>query len=53
MEEIKDGIIISTKYEGGKKLITTPHLFVFANFLPREGAFSMDRLKIIDLSAYI
>lgn len=50
MEEIKDGFIISTKYEGGKLLMTTPHLFIFANFMPKEFVMSSDRFEIVDLS---
>jgi len=48
LESVKDGIIISTKYEGGRKLITTPIIYVFANFYPDENKMSMDRWNVID-----
>lgn len=50
MEELKNGYIYSGKYEGGCKRITTPHVYVFANFLPDKSKLSMDRWKIFSLN---
>lgn len=50
MEELKDGYIFSGKYEGGCKRISIPHIFVFANFLPKEDAFSKDRIQLVNLN---
>lgn len=49
MEELKDGFIFSTKYEGGCKLISTPHVIVFANFSPDISKLSIDRWKIFTI----
>lgn len=46
IENIKDGIIFSTKYEGGQRLIPRPHLVVFANWLPDRAKLSQDRWDI-------
>jgi len=35
LEEIKDGFMTSTKYEGKQLRFNTPHLFVMANFKPK------------------
>lgn len=52
MEELKDGYLFCTKYEGGMKYITTPHIIVFANFLPDLNRLSMDRWEIIELKDF-
>jgi len=52
MEELKDGVLFSGKYESKTKIYDIPHVIVFANFLPKENALSKDRLKIIDLNDY-
>jgi len=49
MEELKNGYIFSGKYEGGFKFITTPNVFVFANFLPDLSKMSEDRWVIKEL----
>lgn len=46
IEELKNGFIFSTKYEGGCKLITTPHIWVFSNKLPDTEKMSSDRWRI-------
>lgn len=44
LEEIKNGIFFSGKYESGMiKLKTTPHIVVFANFPPETDRISQDR----------
>lgn len=47
IEEIKDGIFFSGKYESGMTLINHPHIFVFANFPPNEEMMSRDRWNVI------
>lgn len=45
-EAIKDGLITSTKYEGGMLVFNRPHLIVFANCLPDTEKLSKDRWDI-------
>lgn len=49
MEKIKDGLMYSGKYEGAQVRLTPLHLFVFANFPPKERGLSKDRLNIINI----
>jgi len=44
IEQLKNGILMSTKYESGMKRYEIPHVVVFANFMPADGKFSVDRL---------
>lgn len=46
IEEIKDGIVVSGKYEGGQKCFNCPHVLIFANFPPDEEKLSADRWHI-------
>lgn len=46
IESVKDGIVICSK---GTKLITTPNVYVFANFYPDESKMSKDRWNIIEI----
>lgn len=46
MEAAKDGIVCSTKYVPVTKRFDPPHVIVFANAPPPEGALSQDRLDI-------
>lgn len=50
IEAIKNGMIYSSKYEGGYKLFNSPHLIVFANEPPQIERLSEDRwvIKRID-----
>lgn len=50
IESIKNGMIYSSKYEGGYKLFNSPHVIVFANEPPQEHRLSADRwfIKNID-----
>lgn len=53
LESIKNGLIVNTKYETGSKLFNSPHVIVFANKEPEEGALSADRLKVINVDETI
>lgn len=49
LEQIKNGLVFSGKYEGGCHIFNSPHLIVFANFEPDLNKFSRDRWNIINL----
>lgn len=49
IEEIKDGLIYSGKYEGGFANIEHPHVIVISNFYPETYKLSEDRWNIIEL----
>lgn len=46
LEKIKDGLIYSGKYEGGKLRLIPHHLIVFANFEPDRYKLSEDRWEV-------
>lgn len=46
IESIKNGLIYSSKYEGGYKLFNSPHVIIFANMPPQEERLSADRWVI-------
>lgn len=49
IEEIKDGLIYSGKYEGGFANIEHPHVIVVSNFYPEINKLSEDRWNIIEI----
>lgn len=49
IEEIKDGLIYSGKYEGGFANIEHPHVIVISNFYPDITKLSEDRWNIINI----
>lgn len=49
IEQIKNGMIYSGKYEGGVCIFPNPHVFIFANEPPNMNKFSRDRWNIVDL----
>lgn len=51
-EELKDGIIFSSKYESGNVVFNSPHIVVFANFAPNLERLSMDRWKVVNLLSF-
>lgn len=53
LEELKDGIFFSSKYESRMVLYNTPHVVVLANEEPARGKLSEDRLKVWDLNFLI
>ncbi len=50
IEEVKDALFFSGKYEGGVVLFNPPHVVVFANFEPNYGALTQDRWSVVSLS---
>lgn len=46
MEEIKDGLFFSPKYESNMIMYNSPHVVVFANEPPDNTKMSMDRWKV-------
>lgn len=46
MEEIKNGLFFSSKYESGMVCINSPHVICFANMRPEMDEMSKDRWKI-------
>jgi hypothetical protein len=49
MEEIKNGIFFSTKYECGMCLFDNPHVIILANFYPDTRMLSADRWRIHEM----
>jgi len=50
LEEIKNGVMTSTKYEGGTQVWDIGHVIVFANFCPDYTKMTADRWRVMDLS---
>ncbi len=50
LEQLKDGILQSGKYEGGQKIFNSPHVIVMANFEPDWNAMTKDRWAVFKLS---
>ena len=50
IEEIKNGIFMSTKYECNMLIMNCPHVIIFANFEPDKTRLSTDRWHITNLS---
>lgn len=46
IEKVKNGHLYSGKYEGGKCIFETPHVFIFCNQLPNLHELSADRWVI-------
>lgn len=49
LESVKDGLICSSKYEGGQVIFDSPHVYVFANWPPDESKLSSDRWNVVQL----
>lgn len=50
IEEIKNGIFFSCKYESNMVIYNAPHVICFANFEPDMFKLSVDRWDIVDLA---
>jgi hypothetical protein len=54
IEMLKNGILISTKYQGAKKIrnrsLNAPIILVFTNELPNRNLLSRDRYRIFEIS---
>jgi len=46
LEAVKNGLVMSGKYDGGKLIMNSPHIWVFSNFAPDQTKMSADRFKI-------
>lgn len=53
MEEIKNGLFFSGKYESGTCYFNIPHVICLANFYPVKNKLSLDRWNICDLDIII
>jgi len=49
LEEIKNGVFCSSKYESKMYVMNPPHIICFANFEPDYDALSQDRWNILNL----
>jgi len=49
LEEIKNGIFCSSKYESKMVVMNSPHIICFANFEPNEDVMSQDRWKVVEI----
>lgn len=49
-EKLKNGRIVSTKYESNQKIFKKPHIIFFANFECDKTIWSKDRYNIINLN---
>lgn len=49
VEELKNGLIFSNKYESTTKVFNPPWVFILSNAEPVGTAFSRDRLVLVDL----
>lgn len=49
LEQIKNGIFFSSKYESAMTIMTSPHVVVFANVPPTLNAMSLDRWLVKEL----
>ena len=50
IEQLKDGLITASKYQGGTMVFNSPHVVVFSNWEPVKHKLSMDRWDIRQLS---
>jgi len=49
IEEVKDGLFYSPKYEGGMVVMNPPILIIFANFEPDREKLSADRWRVYNV----
>lgn len=46
IEEVKDGLFFSPKYESGMCSYNRPHMFIFSNEKPDKGKLSLDKWRV-------
>lgn len=51
IEQIKNGLVFSGKYEGAQLVFNCPHVIVFANEEPRYEKMSADRWKVVRIES--
>lgn len=49
IEQLKDGMVFSSKYKSGMIVFNRPHIVVLANFKPDTATISADRWRIVEL----
>lgn len=49
IEQLKNGLFFNTKYESKMCIFNSPHVIIFANFLPDTYQLSLDRWKILEI----
>lgn len=49
IEEIKDGLFFSSKYESSMCVFNAPHIICLANFEPERGKMSLDKWAITEI----
>lgn len=49
LEEVKNGVFCSSKYESKMFVMNPPHIFCFANFEPNYDAVSADRWRVKEI----
>lgn len=50
LEQVKDGLFFSSKYESEMCIYDCPHVFCFANFAPQQSKLSQDRWDIKEIN---
>ena len=49
VEDLKNGYLVSTKYEVRKKIFESPTIIIFSNILPKSEFLSMDRWYVVEI----
>lgn len=51
IEDVKNGKITATKYNGMTMYFDEPHVVIFANYLPKPGELSLDRWRVYEVTS--
>lgn len=51
IENIKDGVVFSSKYESNDFTTDVPHIIIFSNILPQPNLLSFDRWKVFRINS--